>query len=172
MTKKNICGAKKKKNGEPCQNKALKNGRCRFHGGLSRGPIDKKKHSNSLKGNKNAVKTGEYETIAYDTLTDEEKELFGSVPEEVEKQVKGRYKLLEIRTRRLMQRYNEELSKEKPNYKFIDRLEEALTRIDARAYELIRENRELSAKETSEDTSSLDELVDIISKAREQRKQA
>ncbi|CQR45877.1 hypothetical protein BN1058_00117 [Paraliobacillus sp. PM-2] len=172
MEQKGICGARKKKSKEPCRNRPLENGRCRFHGGLSRGPIDKEKHRKSLEGNKNAIKTGEYETISYDTLTEDEKVLFEMVPEDVEKQVKGRYKLLEIRTRRLMKRYNEEFLKAKPNYKFIDRLEEALTRIDSRAYELIRENREFSANESEGDTSSLDNLVYIISKAREQRQKS
>lgn len=28
-----LCGARKRKNGEPCRAKAMKNGRCRIHGG-------------------------------------------------------------------------------------------------------------------------------------------
>lgn len=32
------CGARRKRDGEPCQAAALRNGRCRFHGGLSAGP--------------------------------------------------------------------------------------------------------------------------------------
>ena len=34
-----ICGAKAKSTGKPCQCKELyRNGRCRYHGGLSTGP--------------------------------------------------------------------------------------------------------------------------------------
>lgn len=32
------CGAHSRSSGMPCKAKALKNGRCRFHGGLSTGP--------------------------------------------------------------------------------------------------------------------------------------
>ena len=32
------CGSKRKRDGEPCQAPAMKNGRCRVHGGLSTGP--------------------------------------------------------------------------------------------------------------------------------------
>jgi hypothetical protein len=33
-----ICGAHARSTGKPCQAKAMKNGRCRNHGGLSTGP--------------------------------------------------------------------------------------------------------------------------------------
>lgn len=37
--KKLICGAKaKQRNHEPCKKSPMKNGRCRYHGGLSTGP--------------------------------------------------------------------------------------------------------------------------------------
>jgi hypothetical protein len=32
------CGARARSTGKPCQAKALKNGRCRNHGGMSTGP--------------------------------------------------------------------------------------------------------------------------------------
>jgi len=32
------CGAKAKSTGKPCRARALKNGRCKYHGGLSTGP--------------------------------------------------------------------------------------------------------------------------------------
>jgi hypothetical protein len=32
------CGARRKTDGEPCEARALENGRCRHHGGLSTGP--------------------------------------------------------------------------------------------------------------------------------------
>lgn len=38
MTKTQRCGAFARSTGQPCQAKALANGRCRNHGGLSTGP--------------------------------------------------------------------------------------------------------------------------------------
>lgn len=32
------CGARRKYDGQPCQCKALANGKCKFHGGMSTGP--------------------------------------------------------------------------------------------------------------------------------------
>lgn len=166
---KKICGAKTRQ-GTPCKKKTLKNGRCRLHGGKSTGPKNKEKHRESLKGNKNAIVTGEYETISFDTLLDDEKEIYEMIPEDIKKQVKGRYKILEIRTRRLMQRYTKELEKSKSDFRLINRIEESLTRIDSRANELIREMRELSFNETSDENGSLDQLVSILDKIRESRK--
>ena len=36
-SKKIICGARRKYDGNPCQAKALKSGRCKYHGGMSTG---------------------------------------------------------------------------------------------------------------------------------------
>ena len=33
-----LCGARRKYDGQPCQAKALPNGRCKLHGGMSTGP--------------------------------------------------------------------------------------------------------------------------------------
>jgi hypothetical protein len=33
-----LCGAKTRQQGRPCIMTALRNGRCRFHGGMSKGP--------------------------------------------------------------------------------------------------------------------------------------
>jgi hypothetical protein len=38
MRKKNKCGAYARSTGQPCQAKALTNGRCKNHGGMSTGP--------------------------------------------------------------------------------------------------------------------------------------
>ena len=38
MRAKRICGAYARTTGKPCRAKALRNGRCRNHGGLSTGP--------------------------------------------------------------------------------------------------------------------------------------
>ncbi|MFJ8531686.1 HGGxSTG domain-containing protein [Bacillus sp. NPDC094106] len=76
---KQVCGAMTRK-GTPCQKVGIgKNGRCRLHGGKSTGPKDKAKHSASLRGNKNALKTGEHESIYYDTLLEDEKSLYDNM---------------------------------------------------------------------------------------------
>lgn len=166
-----VCGAKTRK-GTPCQKMALKNGKCRLHGGKSTGPQDKEKLSNSLKGNKNAVKTGEYETISFSTLTDAEKELYGQVTTDPSKQVEGRYKMVEIRTFRLMQRYLAEMEREKPRESILDSLEASLNRIDSRAIELIRENIALQEGSKADDNNgSLEQLNIILSAMRVGRNQ-
>ncbi|WP_172619363.1 HGGxSTG domain-containing protein [Paenibacillus alvei] len=82
------CGAKTR-SGQPCKRKALANGRCRLHGGKSTGPKDATK----LKGNKNALKHGLYETIWIDTLTEEEQGLYDQVSTDPNVQVDSEYRL-------------------------------------------------------------------------------
>lgn len=96
-----MCGAKAKSTGEPCRQKAIeKTGRCKYHGGLSTGPKDKSK----MKGNKNAVKTGEHEMIYKDTLAEDELQLFEVINTDTLEQVNEEIKLLSIRERRMLQR--------------------------------------------------------------------
>jgi hypothetical protein len=49
------CGAHRRTTGQPCRNAAMANGRCRMHGGKSKG---------GAKGNKHALKRGGYTTEA------------------------------------------------------------------------------------------------------------
>lgn len=77
----------------------MANGRCRMHGGKSTGAPPEK-----MRGNKNAVKTGEYETIWLDALDDEERVLFYSVQTDVLKQLDQEIRLLELRERRMLKR--------------------------------------------------------------------
>lgn len=92
------CGAKTR-SGEPCKNYAMTNGRCRMHGGKSTGPPPEK-----MRGNKNAVTTGEYETIWMDALDDHERVLFYAVETDVLKQIDEELRLITIRERRMLQR--------------------------------------------------------------------
>ena len=46
-----LCGAYSRRTGKPCRQPAMKNGKCRLHGGKSTGPP---------KGNANALKQGFY----------------------------------------------------------------------------------------------------------------
>ena len=96
------CGAKTRA-GTPCQQKPgwgtnhVGEGRCKLHGGRSTGP---KNQSN----NKNAVSTGERESIVFDFLDDEEKELLNQIDLDKLKQIDNEIKLIDIRLRRMMKR--------------------------------------------------------------------
>lgn len=66
-----------------------------MHGGKSTGPPKK---------NKNAVTTGERESIVFDFLEDDEKELLNQIELDQLKQADNEIKLHDIRLRRMMQR--------------------------------------------------------------------
>ena len=123
----NICGAKAKSTGEPCKLAAgygtdhLGEGRCKYHGGASSG---------APKKNKNAVSTGEHETIWLDTLNDKERELLPKIRTEVIDLIDDDIKLMEIRIRRMMQRIN--------NSDEVDNIEEALTRVQGKKIRLLK----------------------------------
>lgn len=68
-----ICGAKTR-NGTPCQNKPLTNGRCRMHGGTNTG---------AGKGNKNALKHGIYSRVIDPKDLDEASDMQGSIAMEL-----------------------------------------------------------------------------------------
>jgi hypothetical protein len=51
------CGAKSKRHGQPCKQPAMKNGRCRFHGGKSTGPKTAEGKENARLSN---FKLGDY----------------------------------------------------------------------------------------------------------------
>lgn len=93
------CGAKTRA-GTPCKQKAgwgtdhVGEGRCKLHGGKSTG----------VKGNKNAVVTHEHESIIFDFLDDEEKELLKQIDLDKIKQIDNDIKLIDIRLRRMMGR--------------------------------------------------------------------
>lgn len=57
--------------------------------------------------NKNAVKTGEYETIFFDTLSDDEKDIYSNLSDDPFFVLSEEIKLLKIRQRRMMQRISE-----------------------------------------------------------------
>ncbi|MGG4492900.1 HGGxSTG domain-containing protein [Brevibacillus reuszeri] len=166
---KKLCGAKTK-SGEPCKKAALANGRCRLHGGKSTGPKNKVKHSESLKGNKNALKHGLYEAIWADTLTVEERELLDLVSTDPKAQVDNGLKLSEIRIRRMMTRIVQEEEKEKPNPVVVRAIEEAITRVGMNTVNLIRESSRLLEMNKSKSDGSLDRLVEILDRARKEFK--
>lgn len=94
------CGARIRA-GSPCKLPAgwgtehIGTGRCKLHGGASPG---------APKRNKNAVKTGEHETIWLDQLEAEEQALFERVKTDVLAQLDEEIRLVSIRERRMLQR--------------------------------------------------------------------
>ena len=159
------CGAKTK-SGEACKKTALKNGRCKLHGGKSTGPKDRAKHSEILKGNKNALKHGLYETIWLDTLTDEERELYHQVSTDPNVQVDSEYRLSALRIRRMLQRIQQEEQKDKPDPTEIRAMEDAITKVQMNVAALIRENGKLRDMQKQKSDGSLDQLVEILQQAR------
>lgn len=75
-------------------------------GGAPRGNSNAKgnKGGSAPTGNKNAVTTGEYETIMWDYLDDEERELYGSIETDPLHQIDRNVRELTIRQRRMMKR--------------------------------------------------------------------
>lgn len=55
-------------------------------------------------GNKNALKTGEFETLFFDALDAEEKQLIGSMPKDKEQLLLQEIQLLTVRERRMLRR--------------------------------------------------------------------
>ncbi|NUC20409.1 hypothetical protein HUC00_28680 [Bacillus mycoides] len=164
---KQVCGARTRK-GTACQKAGIgKNGRCRHHGGLSTGPRDKARHSASLRGNKNALKTGEYESIYHDTLSEDEKSLV--IPEDAETRLKQQIDFQLIRCRRLAKRY--EQAQKTNDDKLIYKLEEAFSRIEGRMCEFERQLAQLQAQTTNEEDGSLDQLCGILNGIREIRQE-
>src|SRR5699024_8918990 len=77
----------------------------KLHGGASTGPKNQK-------NNKNAVTTHEYESIIYDVLEEDEKELYYKVNLDRLVQVNNDIRLTDIRLRRMMLRIKELQNKE------------------------------------------------------------
>jgi uncharacterized protein YjcR len=103
--KRKICGAKLRGKDRTCQNWAMENGRCRIHGGKT-GKHTGKKHGAPV-GSKNALKTGERESIWMEVLYDEELQWLELVKLDVESQLNEEIRLMTIRERRMMQRIEE-----------------------------------------------------------------
>ena len=93
------CGAKLKngpRKGQPCTVTILgPSGKCRAHGGWAGAP----------KGNKNSLKTGQYESILLDTLDEDERQLFDGARQRRELAlVEEEIGLITVRERRMLKR--------------------------------------------------------------------
>jgi uncharacterized protein YjcR len=162
-----LCGAKTR-SGATCRKMPMNNGRCYMHGGASTGPKDKSKHRKSMKGNKNSLKTGEYETIWFDTLTAEDVRQYELTPTNALEQLDHEIKLTDIRERRMMKRIKDsEQLKGKQKVDRIIKLEDGVTRVQAIKSRLIDQKMRLhEISDTKDDNNSLDQLVSIIAQAR------
>lgn len=96
------CGAKTRK-GTPCLQKAgwgtnhVGSGRCKLHGGKSTGPKNQQ-------NNKNALSTGEHESIWMDALEEDEQEIINKINLDKLSQTNEEIKLTDIRIRRMLMR--------------------------------------------------------------------
>lgn len=109
----------KAKGGQPGNQNAIGN-----HGGAA------------PEGNKNAVTTGEFETLLFDCLEPEEKQLAAAVPNDKQQLLFQEIQLLTVRERRMLKRIENlrqaDLDEEHATLGQIQNIEDALTRVQAR----------------------------------------
>ncbi|MEK3761333.1 HGGxSTG domain-containing protein [Paenibacillus sp. FSL P4-0338] len=162
-----LCGAKTR-SGATCLKKPMKNGRCYMHGGASTGPKDKGKHRQSMKQNKNSVKTGEYERIWFESLAPEEVGQYEATPTEALQQLDHEIRIADIRERRMMERVTgARKSKDKHLDEKLLRLEDGLSRVQTVKSRLIDQKMRLQEiTDIENDNGSLGQLVAIVAQAR------
>lgn len=79
--------------------------------------------------NKNAVTTGEFETLLFDCLDPEERQLTEATPEDKKRLLLQEIQLLSVRERRMLKRI--ELQRRTGDIELIQTIEDALTRVQA-----------------------------------------
>jgi uncharacterized protein YjcR len=151
------CTATSKRSGGRCKRHATPGYEvCYYHGARGGAPA----------GNKNAVVTGEHEAIWVDQLTDEERGLYARIRTEALAQLDEEIRLTTLRERRMLGRIARlagpsdgvvaQLSE-------VQRIEEALTRVQERKAKLL----ELAHKlRQAEDDGAIDALVDALQRSR------
>lgn len=158
-------------------------GACSNHGGSSAG---------APKGNKNALATGEYETIHVSALTEAERGLYESLDVQPRAQVEGQIRLLSVREHRILLRikrieeddvdgfgissvttHNGWNVKGKVDFSVVERtttldtvqrLEDALTRVQAQKLKAVDQLRAI-LKENPPDSGGLDAIVQAINRS-------
>lgn len=160
-----VCGAVTRK-GTACKKMGLKNGRCRLHGGKSTGPKDSKKKSEQMKGNKNAVKTHQYETLWSEQFTGKHKDLFQLAPTDALEIVDTEIKKNEVRQMMIFDDITElKLSGDKRKVDSITKKEEALTSVQNQKIRLLETKLkliEMNKGEIEDDNSSLLQLASVL----------
>lgn len=178
------CGAECK-DGTPCEAYAMENGRCRMHGGAT-------DDGGAPEGNKNAVTTGEHESIFYDQLGEEEQELWHEVDTDALAQIDEQIRTHNIRIRRMLGRIREIKSDEmtlvareteeghagegpiditresfEDAIERIQRIEEALTRVQKELRKTLREKYRILKDQPADNSAKLDELLSRMDSMRD-----
>jgi uncharacterized protein YjcR len=178
---KNRCGAKTR-GGNLCKNGAMANGRCRMHGGKAGAP----------KANRNAVTTGEHEAIWMDALEDDERVFFDVIKTDVLQQLDDDIKLYTLRERRMLKRIQSLNGKDlnvvtyeqrqgvdqgqKSKYDVvkrenaidqIQRIEDALTRVQDKKAKLLEMKHKIQDGDNSDETA---DWVTAVQKVAEKRR--
>lgn len=113
-------------------------------------------------GNKNSVTTGEYETIFFDVLTDEEKELYKKFKTEDKKQsILEEIKLITIREYRIMNRIKKLQEKDK------DMVVDSITK---RQYKSTTEDQTETATQVISIITPLQKLEDALTRIQDQKR--
>jgi uncharacterized protein YjcR len=186
-----LCGVATKR-GKLCMAQAgkgtdhLGKGACKHHGGASKG---------AAAGNKNAVKTHEFEAIWLDQLDPEEVDLANKVATDKVTQLDNEITLTEIRIRRMLKsiaalkagaelivsedsegvnqfgRFSE--TKREHRDKRIQALEDALTRVQTYKAKLIQTKHEFekATKDAPQDGAGIGALVDALERSRQHWKE-
>jgi uncharacterized protein YjcR len=160
-------------------------GRCKLHGGKSPG---------APAGNKNAVTTGAYEEISFDALPDAERELYGRIDPSPKVQAEGEIRLLTIRECRMLGRIQDLLAsreelgtvettteagrrargevdvatvRSEATLERVQRVEEALTRIQQRKAYFVEILRRIEAAVEPQDLTgtALSGLIEAIERS-------
>ena len=184
-----LCGAKSRQ-GTPCRRPAgwgtdhPGTGRCKLHGGCSPG---------GPPSNKKALATGEHEAIWFDVLPKDERKAYRRIATDKIKQLDDEIRLLTIRERRMLQRieslkqkeftlveYTESIGTEKgedtelltekreATLGQIQRIEEALTRVQLAKTRAIHEKHEIEAATGNtgdQGKATINRLVDQLTEA-------
>lgn len=182
------CGALTRKKTKCANPKGYKTdrvgtGKCFLHGGDSPG---------APKGNKNAVTTGEYETLHVSALSPQESALYASLDISPRKQTEDAIRLFSVREHRILLRINRvedaaedglgissvtthdgwnvkgkvdfSVAERTTTLDTIQRLEEALTRVQAQKLRAIDQLRAI-VKENPPNTGGLDAIVAVIDRS-------
>lgn len=183
MPQKERCGAKTK-SGDPCRAWAMPNGRCRMHGGTNEG---------APAGNKNAITTGEHESIYAASMTEQERAIMDGLSISVEEQLDEQLRLSAVRIRRMLtriaelqgeahtitERINEEgfraegpVDVEKERHEAtlgqIQKIETALTRVASSHRRLLKLKHSVEQSKPAEDNADVSGYLDALNAAADQ----
>lgn len=128
----------------------MPNGRCNLHGGKSTGPP---------KGSKNALKTGEYESVFLDALSEEERLIFEKVDTDKQQSLEDQIRLSAVRIHRMLKRLNNKSEDEKTG------MEDAITRVIARHLQMIDQKHRMEIDTPDSETVDVSGFVDALGKA-------